>query len=169
MSIEYTLSCNMQCFIDYSQVYTCTVAREHRYIVSPCHDCSQILIIYPSISHHHRLHGRYYPCISQHPSSSNGITVSIFITLPMPFYNVYTTYKAGKLKHSSFREVVRPLVPFSFLFFTSLLWASYSHTDVIARDPRIFLFTVGTVFSNISVSIGQTGRHKLTLIASSYD
>lgn len=75
---------------------------------------------------------------------------SIFATLPMPIYNVYTTCKSGKSKYTTFKEVIRPLVPFTLLFLVSVLWAYYSKTDVLARDPRVYYFTVGTIFSNIS-------------------
>lgn len=76
--------------------------------------------------------------------------VSIFITLPMPIYNVYMTCKSGKSKFTTFKEVIRPLVPFTLLFLVSVLWAYYSRTDVLAQDPRLYFFTVGIIFSNIS-------------------
>lgn len=74
------------------------------------------------------------------------------MTLPLPIYNVYVTCKSGKSKYTTFSDVIRPLVPFSLLFFVSVLWASYSKTDVLSQDPRVYFFTVGTIFSNISVS-----------------
>lgn len=78
--------------------------------------------------------------------------VSIFCTLPMPLYNVYSTVKSGRSKYTTFSDVCRPLAPFFSLFLTSVIWAFYSKTDVLSQDPRVYFFTVGTVFSNISVS-----------------
>lgn len=86
-------------------------------------------------------------------------TVSIFLTLPMPIYNIYTTCQSGKSKYSTLKEVIRPLLPFSFLFIVSTIWALCSKSDVLGKDPRIYFYTVGTLFSNISVSVKNHNSH----------
>lgn len=39
------------------------------------------------------------------------------------------------------------------LFTASVYWAIYSPQKVIMRDPRLFLWTMGVVFSNIAVHL----------------
>lgn len=63
------------------------------------------------------------------------------------------TCMSGKSKYSTFKEIIRPLAPFSLLFTVSTIWAFSSRNDVLAKDPRIYFYTVGTIFSNISVSM----------------
>lgn len=91
-------------------------------------------------------------------------TVSIFVSLPMPIYNVYSTCKSGKSKYSSFKEVVRPLIPFTYLFLASYLWAACSQTDVLSQDPRLYFYTIGTIFSNISVSSLEFDRNSSVIV-----
>ena len=81
---------------------------------------------------------------------------SIIATLPLPLYNVYKTYKIGKSKYSTFKEIIRPLLPLSTLFVVSVIWAFCSKSDVLAQDPRAYYYVVGTVFSNIAVSFLTT-------------
>lgn len=78
---------------------------------------------------------------------------SIFLTLPLPLYNVYNTHRLGRSKYSNFADVIRPMIPFTLLFIGSLFWASYSRSDVLTQDPRVFFFTVGTIFSNIATRL----------------
>lgn len=78
---------------------------------------------------------------------------SIISTLPTPLYNIYTARQKGTSKYSEMQDIARPLFPVSLLFFVSIAWASFSKTDIINQDPRVYFFVVGTVFSNISVSI----------------
>lgn len=78
---------------------------------------------------------------------------SIFFTLPVPIYNVYNAYTSGKSIHLNLREVLRPMIPFILLFLGSSIWASCSRTDVLSQDPRVFFFTVGTIFSNIATRL----------------
>lgn len=92
--------------------------------------------------------------------------LGIFCTLPMPIYNVYKNFTSGRSKYSTISETIRPLSPIVSLFLTSVIWAYYSETDVISQDPRVFFFTVGTVFSNIScrLIISQMSSTRCELI-----
>uniref|UniRef100_A0A914RGE3 Uncharacterized protein n=1 Tax=Parascaris equorum TaxID=6256 RepID=A0A914RGE3_PAREQ len=47
------------------------------------------------------------------------------------------------------------------LFAMSLCWAKYSPSNIIDQDPRIFFWTMGTVFSNIAM-IGKAALLLLT-------
>lgn len=49
-------------------------------------------------------------------------------------------------------EAVRPLVSSFILFGVTIFWASESPSNIIDENPRLFYWTVGTVFSNIAVS-----------------
>lgn len=91
------------------------------------------------------------------------------MTLPMPIYNVYNAARAKGARYSTLSDILRPLVALVILFTTSLLWAFYSKNDVITQDPRLYYYTVGTIFSNVSVShlvipypFGQTSIELLT-------
>lgn len=68
-------------------------------------------------------------------------------------YNVFLASRSKCLKHKKFSEAVRPLIPLMVLFIVSTGWAFYSPNDVCDAEPRIFFFLVGTLFSNIAVSI----------------
>lgn len=48
-------------------------------------------------------------------------------------------------------EACLPMFSSIVLFAASLCWAKYSPSNIIDRDPRIFFWTMGTVFSNIAV------------------
>jgi ethanolaminephosphotransferase len=76
--------------------------------------------------------------------------VSILFTLPLPIYNVYKTCKSGRSKYSTFGDVIRPLASFSLLFVISTMWALCSRNDVLDKDSRMYFYTIGTIFSNIS-------------------
>ena len=78
------------------------------------------------------------------------------MTLPMQVFNIYTTCRSGKSKYSAFKDVVRPLAPFSLLLISSSIWAFYSRNDVLTKDPRLYFYIVGTLFANISVSLPKT-------------
>lgn len=75
---------------------------------------------------------------------------SLLLTLPLPLYNVYSTFKSGKSKYKTCKDVMEPLHPIALLFTVSIAWAAYSKTDVLGQDPRLYYYTVGTIFSNIS-------------------
>lgn len=72
------------------------------------------------------------------------------MSIPVSLFNIYCAYKNGTLKQTSFWEAMRPLVPIFWFFVITTVWTIYSPTDIISRDPRVFYWMVGTVFSNIA-------------------
>lgn len=74
---------------------------------------------------------------------------SFGLSVPFTVYNVYLAYKSNSLKRSVF-EGLRPLISFVTLFVLTTVWALYSPTDVLNRDPRFFFCMVGTIFSQIA-------------------
>lgn len=74
----------------------------------------------------------------------------VFLTMPLPLYNVYQTCKSENGRHLTFTEIIRPFAPLSHLFVASLGWAFLSRADIISQDPRVYYYTIGTIFSNIS-------------------
>lgn len=75
---------------------------------------------------------------------------SYVFSVPMAFYNVYA---CKTKKQPNFWEATRPLVSLVLLFKLSVIWAIYSPNAVIYNDPRSFYLLVGTIFSNIAVSL----------------
>lgn len=75
---------------------------------------------------------------------------SFGLTIPVAFYNIYRAYKEGRVKPKSFMEAVRPGIPLLIFFVMTVLWALGSPSDIIKKDPRMFYYLVGTVFSNIA-------------------
>uniref|UniRef100_A0A1I7XCU6 Ethanolaminephosphotransferase 1 n=1 Tax=Heterorhabditis bacteriophora TaxID=37862 RepID=A0A1I7XCU6_HETBA len=72
-------------------------------------------------------------------------------SLIMSGYNMWYSYSIDKtFKQANIYEGIRPIFPCITLFGISLFWATYSPTSIIDRDPRLFFFTMGTVFSNIA-------------------
>lgn len=55
-------------------------------------------------------------------------------------------------RHLGFIDAVSPWCPFVLLTTLYLLWEHLSPTDIVEREPRIFLFSMGVLFSNITVS-----------------
>ncbi|XP_067126207.1 ethanolaminephosphotransferase 1 [Centruroides vittatus] len=75
------------------------------------------------------------------------------MTLPMNFCNIYRAYKTQTLKQKSIRESLRPLLPVTLLFILTTIWALFSPNDIINKEPRMFYWMTGTVFSNIACSL----------------
>ncbi|ETN83906.1 hypothetical protein NECAME_01699 [Necator americanus] len=77
-------------------------------------------------------------------------------------YAVENTFKQLNAFQPSIYEASRPIIPSFILFAISLAWAVYSPTDVCGKDPRIFFFAMGTVFSNIAcrLIIAQMSNHR---------
>lgn len=78
---------------------------------------------------------------------------SFLVSVPLTIFNVYYAYHCKTFKQPNIWESVRPLVPLFVLFTVTSGWAYFSPADVINQDPRTFYFMVGTVFSNIAVSL----------------
>ncbi|CAJ0954818.1 unnamed protein product, partial [Mesorhabditis belari] len=80
-----------------------------------------------------------------------GFYLSCGLSLAMSGYNMWHSYAVDKTaKQANLWEAVRPMVPCVVLFLGSIYWAAYSPTQVIQKDPRMFFFAMGTVFSNIA-------------------
>lgn len=59
--------------------------------------------------------------------------------------------KTGKMR--TLPEAMRPLVPLTILFAIVTFWVVQSSNNIIEKDPRVIYFAIGTIFSNICVSI----------------
>ena len=55
-------------------------------------------------------------------------------------------------RNLSFWEAMAPGVPLALLSVCYYLWSVISPSDIIIAQPRMFLFSMGIVFSNIAVS-----------------
>lgn len=78
---------------------------------------------------------------------------SLLTNIPVVFYNIYLSYKNKTGHMRPFTEAIRPLVAVFMCFVITLGWMLYSPSNVLERDPRALFFLMGTIFSNISVSI----------------
>ena len=56
-------------------------------------------------------------------------------------------------RNLSFWEAMAPGVPLALLSVCYYVWSVISPNDVIIAQPRVFLFSMGIVFSNIAVSL----------------
>lgn len=63
----------------------------------------------------------------------------------------------------SFHEAMAPGLPFSLMSVLYALWVYCSPSDIIDKQPRIFYFTVGIVFSNIAVSCATVCSGQLVM------
>lgn len=78
---------------------------------------------------------------------------SIITNIPVVLYNIYASYKYKTGHMRPFGEAIRPLVSVFMCFVITLTWIWYSPGNIIETDPRAMYFLIGTIFSNISVSI----------------
>ncbi|KAI1691608.1 CDP-alcohol phosphatidyltransferase domain-containing protein [Ditylenchus destructor] len=80
--------------------------------------------------------------------------VCCVLSFLMSFYNLYISYYVDKTgKQNNFYEFLVPMISPSILFAVSVLWGIYSPNKVIDAAPRLFLWTMGVVFSNIAVHL----------------
>lgn len=77
----------------------------------------------------------------------------IFVLTLSFFFFFFRAYRNNTLKHSSVYEALLPFFSPVVLFVLSTLWISFSPTDIVQRQPRIFYLMVGTAFSNVTVSV----------------
>jgi ethanolaminephosphotransferase len=77
---------------------------------------------------------------------------SYAMSIPVTLYNVNLAIRSKTLKHKSWGERTRPLIPLFALFSITVGWSVYSPNDILDKHPRLFLFMTGTIFSNIAVS-----------------
>lgn len=80
---------------------------------------------------------------------------SLASSLPMSFYNIYCSYRDGTGKMLGPMEAIRPLWNPVVLFSLCTIWMIYSPTDIMDRDPRMFLYLIGVLFANINVSLSN--------------
>lgn len=78
---------------------------------------------------------------------------SLLTNVPVVLYNIYLSYKNKTGHMRSFLEAIRPLMAVFIFFVITLIWVLYSPSNIIEKDPRALFFLLGTIFSNISVSI----------------
>ena len=57
------------------------------------------------------------------------------------------------VRNLSFWEAMAPGVPLALLAICYYTWSIISPNDVMIAQPRVFLFSMGIVFSNIAVSV----------------
>lgn len=78
---------------------------------------------------------------------------SLLTNIPVVLYNIYLSYKHKTGHMRPFQEAIRPLISVFMCFVITLTWIWYSPGNIMERDPRAVFFLIGTIFSNISVSI----------------
>lgn len=54
-----------------------------------------------------------------------------------------------------FWAAMRPLVTPLVFFILGTVWVYQSGSDIINRDPRMYLFMIGAIFANVNVCIAQ--------------
>lgn len=80
-------------------------------------------------------------------------TTSISNTILNTSSNSSTSDPAGgRNSNRSFVQLYLPLLPMFLLILVFSVWGMYSPSDVLEKDPRAFMLTIGMVFSNIAVS-----------------
>jgi len=72
----------------------------------------------------------------------------IVLQLPMTLWNIYWSYAKKSGKMYSFYEAQRPLIPSLVLFVTFYMWAYISPYSILQKEPRLFMFAMGTAFAN---------------------
>jgi ethanolaminephosphotransferase len=73
-------------------------------------------------------------------------------SFPMSLWNIYCHYSNRADPHPRRLSLLQALSPWSaFVVMAMLFWAwrEFSLTDIVEKEPRIFYFVLGTVFSNI--------------------
>ncbi|VBB31105.1 unnamed protein product [Acanthocheilonema viteae] len=81
---------------------------------------------------------------------------AVFIVSHWEKYNtgiLFLPWNYDLSQYDNFYEMCLPLYPSLILFSISILWALYSPGKIIERDPRLYLYTMGTVFSNIACKL----------------
>ncbi|KAJ8306027.1 hypothetical protein KUTeg_016572 [Tegillarca granosa] len=80
-------------------------------------------------------------------------SIGVFgLTCPPVIWNIYKSYRDKTGNMLSPWEAIRPLVSTMILFTLMISWAALSSNDVIELQPRLFYWTTGTAFSNITPS-----------------
>lgn len=67
--------------------------------------------------------------------------------------HAFRSYRDKSGKMLGFWEAMRPLIIPLVFFALGTAWVYQSGSDIINRDPRMFLFMIGTLFANVNVGI----------------
>ncbi|XP_040210533.1 ethanolaminephosphotransferase 1-like [Rana temporaria] len=78
---------------------------------------------------------------------------SLLISFPQALYNIVKGYQQKTLLKNSAYEGLLPLFSPSILFLLLTVWAVFSPCNILDRQPRLFLWMVGVLFSNVTVRI----------------
>lgn len=78
---------------------------------------------------------------------------SIFLSVPQTLYNIFMAYLNKTLKKHSLYEGLLPLLSPCLLFVLLTSWVHLSPCDILARQPRLFLWMVGVTFSNVTCKV----------------
>ncbi|KAF7234622.1 hypothetical protein EG68_11858 [Paragonimus skrjabini miyazakii] len=75
----------------------------------------------------------------------------VFMQIPVTIHNIQVDCPSGKRWHRGmgYIEALRPFVPMLTLMTFSIAWAVFSPTDMVNRRPRLFLYCLVTVASNV--------------------
>ncbi|KAF8569035.1 hypothetical protein P879_01024 [Paragonimus westermani] len=75
----------------------------------------------------------------------------VFMQIPITIHNIQVDCPSGKrwYRDMGYMEALRPLVPMLTLMTFSIVWAIFSPTDMVNRRPRLFLYCLVTVASNV--------------------
>uniref|UniRef100_A0A8U7MVZ9 Uncharacterized protein n=1 Tax=Corvus moneduloides TaxID=1196302 RepID=A0A8U7MVZ9_CORMO len=77
------------------------------------------------------------------------IGFSLFLSFPQTLYNIYRAHLKKTLKNDSLYEGLLPLVSPLLLFVLLTVWVVLSPSNILAKQPRLFLWMVGVAFSNV--------------------
>ena len=67
-----------------------------------------------------------------------------------------------------FFEAISPWCPFVMFSVLYIMWVEFSPSDILEKEPRILIFSMGVLFSNIAVSQGEVrglGEHCYDLVS----
>ncbi|XP_068788867.1 ethanolaminephosphotransferase 1 isoform X4 [Struthio camelus] len=74
---------------------------------------------------------------------------SLFLSFPQTLYNIHRAHLKKTLKNGSLYEGLLPLVSPLLLFVLLTVWVVLSPGNILAKQPRLFLWMVGVAFSNV--------------------
>ena len=75
-----------------------------------------------------------------------------------------TSSTGARSESRTFVELYFPLLPILLLILVFSAWATWSPSNVVEKDPRMFVLTVGIVFSNAAVSYSLSPSLSLPII-----
>ncbi|XP_056377851.1 ethanolaminephosphotransferase 1-like isoform X4 [Hyla sarda] len=78
---------------------------------------------------------------------------SLLIALPQTVYNIAIAYRQKTLLKSSIYEGLLPLFSPTILFILLTVWTIFSPCKILDQQPRLFLWMVGVLFSNVTCRV----------------